>query len=47
MKFIAALLIAAAFLIGYWQGYQHAYGPLHDKLQAIQAEDWQRFNPSP
>lgn len=47
MKLIAIALIVVAFLVGYWQGYQHAYRPLHDKLQAIQAEDWQRFKSNP
>lgn len=45
MKLFILLIAIVAFCLGYMVGYQHAYKPLHDKLQALQAEDWQHYLP--
>lgn len=43
MKTLIIILLILSFAAGYWQGYQHAYKPLHDELQALQAEDWKHW----
>lgn len=47
MKLRVLVLVALAFAAGYYACYYHSYRPLHDKLQAIQAEDWEFWNKLP
>lgn len=48
MKILFTLaIVIVTFLAGYHIGYQRAYQPLNDKLQNIQAEDWQFWNKLP